>query len=237
MANRVTIAIAGVLAAAALRAGEAGAATPSIERPSREEIRKQVERVYKSEEFQTEIEAERKRLNLPAHSFSLPEWLGEVVAWVFIIGTLALLAVAALSAALWVVKRRREADDKQDPGEVPVTVPIEDARRALSDAEILASGREYIDAVRRLFMEAAGHIEKAHRIALAEHETNGEYLRRFDSKHPFRHVVSLLSRTVDSCFYGSRECTERDWFECRKAWVGAMGGDGGNSGVMGAEEK
>lgn len=148
-----------------------------------------------------------------------------VVVW-----TLLALCAALILWGLYVALRKvsgkkgggpgRRADDAEaDPGvESPVLLRGKAAEQALAAAAIAADEQNYLEAVRKLFLQAAAHVARARRIALTRSETNGEYLTRLNVQPALRDLMGVLADVVDRCYYGGQPCARQDWETCRDAW-------------------
>ena len=187
-------------------------------RPSAEGLREALDRVYGEEDYQTEIGVE----TLPDPE-GLPAWVARLVVWAILLGALGVLLFALASGLLFAVTRLRRGE-RDGASSTPAgrKEAEQKARQALGEAEIMASGRKYLDALRTLFLEAASRIQDSRKIALAPADTNLEYLARFPEAWNVRAVMERLAALVDRCYYGGHDCTEEDWIASRDAWTKAL---------------
>ncbi|MHC5039283.1 MAG: DUF4129 domain-containing protein [Planctomycetota bacterium] len=99
-----------------------------------------------------------------------------------------------------------------------------EGKTALEEADLLASGSKYLDAIRRLFRQVSRWIEEKKDIPLKPSDTHGEYLSRFPPTLPLRETVGLLTSVIDRCFFGGFPCRREEWLACRESWVQLIAG-------------
>jgi Arc/MetJ family transcription regulator len=211
----VSLLLIGIALASSIRTAEAG-----DPRPARDDVLKKARAATADARYQNEIET--PKFTPPSSGWAIPAGFAMVMAYILIMLALALVLWAVVTALLW-ARRQAPLSAESGPGPKPeVDLSDEAGARALEEADLLASGRAYLDAVRRLFLEAAGRIERARQIPLARAETNEEYLSKLRPARSLHEVMGVLASVIDSSYYGGRACEEADWVRCRDSWRNAV---------------
>lgn len=83
-------------------------------------------------------------------------------------------------------------------------------------ADDLARGGKFLDAVRTLYLAVLAMLHRADLIRYAPTRTNGEYLRQLRGKEPVQRPFRGLTGLFEIKWYGERHCEPGDYDACRR---------------------
>lgn len=143
------------------------------------------------------------------------EGLPDVLRWLIVIGLAVLLVLLILHIGVTLVGAIRGNRSK---GEV---LPLESKRvqdpvKLERQATEAASRRDYIGAVRLLFLACLLRLEAMEKRAMRAGMTNRELLRRHQKSRAYQ-AIRLFVETIESKWYGQGVCEQSDYEACRDA--------------------
>ena len=152
-----------------------------------------------------------RRLAGLAEYSSHRRWLGLLLEW-------GLVALACLGLVYWFVRQTRRARGLQaeDTAKVQNAPALRNWERLRQEAEQAAQQQRWREAVRGYYWATIARLESRGQWPVNQARTPREYLRLILPGHPKHDDLRLLTRRLESCWYGSNTATQPDYDAVRQ---------------------
>ncbi|HCU37206.1 MAG TPA: hypothetical protein DGT21_17740 [Armatimonadetes bacterium] len=217
MARGVALLLAAVVALLAAGEACAEAGGSGEQRPSREQVREQLEQILAQPKYVQEEDLQvdpawarplETILRILARLFSRFTTASNalfasspVVFWA-IVGVLVITLIGIIAHIIWVVTRGLK-DGSRPRGETATVLPRQSpAQLAAMAAEAAAAG-DFNRAIVLLYLAAVTHLDRQGLIVYNRSDTNSQILRRLSGARELAELMAPLAGTVDAISYSS----------------------------------